>query len=441
MQTSSGSAVTYSPLYASLRSAARSSLWAAAVIAIPIALAAVRLTHLVEPYLGWRFLGFGTTGAQALLQVTITASLSFLVFTFGSLLVAIQVASGQMTPRIIATILLRNNIIRLSVAFFMFTLIFSIGVQNRMEDYVHQFPLFLSGVMSMISFAVFLYLIDYAARLLRPISVLMHVANAGLAVVGSVYPSPSAAEAPPRSPSRLPAPARVVAHAGTSALVLAVDVKRLLVEAERRDGVIEVVPQVGDFVGIGEPLFNLYGGVAAIKDDALRPAIDFGPERTMEQDPTFAFRIAVDIALKALSPAINDPTTAVLAIDQLHRLLRSVGTRYLRTDELLDPAGELRVILRTPNWSDFVNLCFTEIRACGTSNTQVARRLRAMIENLKDTIPAYRHPELEKQLRLLDRDLLRLYPNEEDRALAQIADTQGLGGHAARMVEHVKPTA
>jgi uncharacterized membrane protein len=71
----------------------------------------------------------------------------------------------------------------------------------------------------------------------------------------------------------------------------------------------------------------------------------------------------VDIALKALSPAINDPTTAVLAIDQLHRMLRSVGRRNLRTDEISDATGRLRVIFRTPNWEDFVNLAFSEIRA------------------------------------------------------------------------------
>ena len=80
----------------------------------------------------------------------------------------------------------------------------------------------------------------------------------------------------------------------------------------------------------------------------------------MDQDPTFAFRIVVDVALKALSPAINDPTTAVLAMDQLHRMLRTVGNRHLRTDELLDRSGQIRVIFRTPNWDDFVYLAFSE---------------------------------------------------------------------------------
>jgi uncharacterized membrane protein len=148
----------------------------------------------------------------------------------------------------------------------------------------------------------------------------------------------------------------------------------------------------------------------------------------MEQDPLFAFRILVDIAIKALSKAINDPTTAVLAIDQLHRLLRSAGRRNLRTDQILDRAGKLLVIFRTPNWEDFVHLAFTEIRFYGAENMQIARRLRAMIVNLTDTLPAERHSALSKELELLDRTIVQLYVLPEDLKLARMPDPQGLGG-------------
>jgi uncharacterized membrane protein len=202
--------------------------------------------------------------------------------------------------------------------------------------------------------------------------------------------------------------------------------------AEKAVGVIELVPQVGDFVAVDEPLFNLYDGPRAIDEEVLRNAIAFGSERTMEQDPTFAFRIVIDIALKALSPAINDPTTAVLAIDQLHRMLRSVGRRNLRTDEILDASKQLRVIFRTPNWDDFVHLAFSEIRACGANNLQIMRRLRAMIENLKETLPNHRQDELQHQVSLLDCEAKRLFRYPEELALAMIADSQGLGGHSSK---------
>jgi uncharacterized membrane protein len=215
--------------------------------------------------------------------------------------------------------------------------------------------------------------------------------------------------------------------------VLAVNLEKLKSAAERSRGVIEFVPQVGDFVAVDEPLFNLYGGARKIEDDALRSAVAFGSERTMEQDPTFAFRIVIDIALKALSPAINDPTTAVLAIDQLHRLLRSVGTRHLRTDEVLDTSGQLRAIVRTPNWDDFVHLVFSEVRACGAGNLQVVRRLRAMIENLNETLPAHRQRELQEQSTLLDQEVERLFRYPQERALARLADSQGLGGRSSKV--------
>jgi uncharacterized membrane protein len=136
----------------------------------------------------------------------------------------------------------------------------------------------------------------------------------------------------------------------------------------------------------------------------------------------------VDIAIKALSKAINDPTTAVLAIDQLHRLLRDVGRRHLHDEQIMDDVGRLRVIFPTPNWDDFVQLAFREIRLYGAENFQIARRLRAMVDNLVATLPESRRPALRQELDLLDRTIEMLYILPEDIALARISDTQGLGG-------------
>jgi Predicted membrane protein (DUF2254) len=154
------------------------------------------------------------------------------------------------------------------------------------------------------------------------------VGDSGITVVDSVYPDPAAAAAPADPTGRpLGVPSRVLNHERTSGIVLAANVPALLAAAEKAGGAIEFAPQVGDFVARGDPLFKLYGGAASIDPSALIENVVFGSERTLDQDPTFAFRIIVDIALRALSPAINDPTTAVLAIDQLHRMLRLVGQR------------------------------------------------------------------------------------------------------------------
>ena len=418
-----------------LRSFIRSSLWIIPFIAIPLNLVATRILHWLDAWLGWTLLGYSELGAQVVLQAIVTTTLSFVVFTFGSLLVAIQVASAQLTPRIIATTLLRNNVVKYTVALFTFTLLFALSAQNRMEKdtHVHQLIMFLAGSLGMISFAAFFHLIDYASRLLRPVSILAHVGGDGLAVIESVFPDPSFDPGIPEGESLKPSrPDRVIQHQGTSGIVLAVNLKLLLAEAERLNGVIEFVPQVGDFVAVDEPLFNLYGGSHSIDDGTLHASVAFGSERTMEQDPTFAFRIVADIALRALSPAINDPTTAVLAIDQLHRLLRMVGKRHLRTDEISDKSGTLRLIFRTPNWEDFVYLAFSEIRSCGSNNLQIVRRLRAMIQNLIQTLPAHRHQALQQELSLLEREIERNFTYPEELALARVADAQGLGGRSGK---------
>jgi uncharacterized membrane protein len=219
-----------------------------------------------------------------------------------------------------------------------------------------------------------------------------------------------------------------VAHTGHSEIVLAVDLETIMREARRTRGVVEFIPHVGDFLATDEPLFVLYAGATDIDDRKLREAVAFGPERTMEQDPLFSFRIMVDIALKALSPAINDPTTGTLAVDQIHRLLRVVGRRRLRGEALTDGLGQPRVIYPTPNWEDFIHLSCTEIRHCGANNVQIARRLRAMFDNLLVALPRHRHQAVKDERDRLDRALEMLYPIPADLALASAPDSQGIGG-------------
>ncbi|HKE93419.1 MAG TPA: DUF2254 domain-containing protein [Povalibacter sp.] len=433
------SQITWNRLYRAT-SYLKSALWIVPLIAIVLVLLSAPLLRILDGWLRWRLTDLGMAGAQALYQTVITLALSFLVFTFGSLLVAIQVASGQLTPRIIATLLLRDNVVRYSVGLFVFTLVFTVTALNRLEQSVLEIVALVVAVLGVASIADFLFLIDYAARLLRPVSVVTRLADQGLAVIGQVYPAAGSDAVASAGGLReqLGPPARVVEHRGRSEIVLAVDVHALIRMARRCDGVIEFAPQIGDFLAVDEPLFALYGGAASIEEKALRATVAFGAERTLEQDPMFAFRILVDIALKALSPAINDPTTAVLAIDQVHRLLRALGKRRLSGELVCDEAGVPRVILRTPNWEEFVHIACIEIRACGAHNAQIARRMRAMLENLISSLPPHRHPALQQELDLLERTLARVYFFPEDLAVARVPDVQGLGGSTGRQLANPK---
>ena len=414
----------------SLRSYLRSSLWVVPVLAYAGAIVALRIVSYVDDLLEWKWAWeLEPAAVQNALEGLVAAAVSFIVFAFSSLLVAIQIASAQLTPRIIATTLLRDNTIRCVVALFVSTLAFALGTLVRSQTQVPYVLLTCSVALAGASTVAFIYLIDYAARLLRPVSVVWRLGEEGLRVIEQVYPTKIKEPHVPSPPMpKPPAPDRTMFHAGISAIVLAVDLEALRHEAERSEGVIEFAHHVGNFVAVGEPLLRLYGGAAGLDDRRLRGCIAFGPERTMEQDATFSFRVIVDIAIKALSKAINDPTTAVLAIDQLHRLLRAVGRRHLHDDVIPDAAGNARVVFRTPNWQDFVMLSCREIRLYGAENYQVARRMRAMLHNLARTLPTARRPALLTELALLDRTLERLDMLDDDLALARGGDLQGLGG-------------
>lgn len=407
----------------------KSSLWIVPLVSILLVLSVAPLLRDLDAWLGWRFVNLEASGAQALYQTVITLTLSFMVFTFGNLLVAIQIAGGQLTPRIIATTLLRDNVVRYSVGLFVFTLVFAVSALNRLDKNVPELVAFITTLLGIACMAVFLFFIDYAARLLRPVSICAKIGNDGLHVIETVYPNfVGASDSEADHIPRLGKARRIVHHIGRSEIVLAVDLATLVAEARRSRGMIEFLPQVGDFVAKDEPLFALYGNATNVDDIVLRTTVAFGPERTMEQDPMFAFRILVDIGLKALSPAINDPTTGVLALDQIQCLLRATGRRELRAEQVFDANGQVRVVYRTPNWEDYVRVAFTEIRACGANNMQIARRLRAVLESLLATLPEHRHAALRDEQARLDEQLTNLYPIAAELALARTPDMQGLGG-------------
>jgi uncharacterized membrane protein len=108
-----------------------------------------------------------------------------------------------------------------------------------------------------------------------------------------------------------------------------------------------------------------------------------------------------------------------------------VGRRQLRGESIEDDQGATRLIVRTPDWEDYVQTSCTEIRACGTNSVQIVRRMRAMLDNLVSTLPAHRHVALERERRHLTRVVDAFYADADEHALASVGDSQGLGGAAS----------
>src|SRR5689334_14591767 len=214
----------------SLRSYLRSSLWVVPVAAYVASFVLVRAVGYVDTWLDWEWawkLELATV--QSALEGLIASTVSFIVFAFSSLLVAIQVASAQLTPRIIATTLLRDNTLRGVVALFVLTLSFGLGTLARSQKEVQYLLLTVSVLLAGASTVAFIYLIDYAARLLRPVSIVWRLGEEGLKVIEEVYPSQIVnADQPSRPRPDLSQPGRAIAHKGVSAIVLAVDLKALV---------------------------------------------------------------------------------------------------------------------------------------------------------------------------------------------------------------------
>jgi len=410
-----------------LRAFVASSLWVVPVAGIALALLLAPVLRHFDAETRWTLFGFGPDGARAALAGLVASVFTFVVFVFSILLVAVQIASANLTPRVIAAILAHRPV-RVCLGLMVFTFVYGLAVVGRIEGTVPQLPVAMVIAASLASLVAFLFLIDHLARRLRPVTVLCELGRHGARVIESVYPR-LLAESPEEGPRAAPGEgARQVVRSREGGVVLAFDAAGLVAAARAADGVIELVPQVGDFVATGDPVFRVFGP-RDVDEEQLRESLALGGERTAEQDPAFPLRTIVDIASKALSPAINDPTTAVLALDQIHHLLRNVGHRRLDTGQTRDRDGRLRLVYETPDWEAFVELALTEMRHFGASSIQVARRQRALLVDLVSVLPPERHPPLRAELQRLQRSVESAFSDADDRALAAQGDSQGLGGH------------
>jgi uncharacterized membrane protein len=405
------------------------SLWPIPAAAIPVAMAVQPLIRLLDARTQWRLLGYSPEGARALVGGLAPTALTLIALFLSTLLLSVQIAASQYSPRLISG-MLANRQVKGCLAVFVFSYVYCVGALGRIDSRVPQLPVVMAIVSSIASVGAGLYLIDHIAKELRPVRMLARTADVGRAAIAQCYPHLFGVRADTLERASRPAPPgqfETITHAGTPEVLQAIDVAGLFALAVEGRCVIEVVPHVGDFVTTGDPLFRVHPPLSTLDARRLRASVAFGKERTAEQDPVFPFRILVDVASKALSPAINDPTTAVLAIDQVHSLLREVGKRRLDAGAVRDLGGDLRLVYHAPDWDDFVLIAATEIRQYGGDSFQVARRLRAMLKDLVAVLPESRTPILQEQLRLLDSGVERSFEDPEDRTRACTSDSQGVG--------------
>ena len=379
--------------------------------------------------------GISVGSAMAIYSSIASGMIALTGIVFSLMFVMVQFSATAYTPRLVIW-LYRDPVLYHGIGVFTATFLYAIAalawVDRRGDGQVPFFSGWLVVGLLAASVGVFVAMVQRISRL-QINSTLAFTAHFARKLIEVMYPPMEAVEADQESLGdfRHWPVTQALTYSGPPRAVQAMDVPRLLALAERSDSVIEMVCAVGDTWVESTTLMHVYREHGSpqkpVDEHALRKAVKTGAERTFEQDPKYSIRLLVDIAIRALSPAVNDPTTAVQTLDQLEDLLLRLGRRRLGIGVIRDHNGRVRVTIPVPEWEDLLDLALTEIRACGATSTQVMRRMKAMLTDLIDALPDGRDPALRIQQRRLDHTIAGAFPDLDDRLLASVEDREGLG--------------
>jgi len=412
-----------------LRQYVKASLWIVPMIGLVLgallAEAALAADSADWPPSGWHYSATTASGVLTAIVGAMVALLGFVV-TIGVLVV--QQATGTLSPRYMR-LWYRDRLQKAVLATFTGTFAFAFSLLRSVESAsVPDLGVTLAGVAVAVSLVLLLIYLNRFTHSLRPVAVAELVAHMG----ETVFTGGAAAirGAAPRGAGAVPSDGSVLQiRTVRGGAIQAFDVPGLIAEAARHECVFVVTRLIGDFVPPGTVLVEVRGGTSRPDPKRVNGFIALGPERTIEQDPAFALRVLVDIAIRALSPAVNDPTTAVQVINYIEWFLHTVGTTQLPGRYVLaDRGGDARLVLPGRDWDNYLELAVCEIRDYGGSSVQICRRLRAMLEGLLDALPAPQHAAVRTQLLLLRETVEREFTDPARQSIAEQADHQGIGG-------------
>jgi uncharacterized membrane protein len=372
----------------------------------------------------------GASAALALLSAIASGMMPLTGLVFSLAFVMVQFSATAYSPRLVSW-LAGSAIMNHSLGIFTGTFIYALGalawVDRGGSARVPLLTIWVAIVLMMVSVVFFVMLVERLG-MLQIARVLAYAGDQGRAVIERNYVRLEGRETEETNRGEdLPAVTQVVVHRGGPAVIQALDIRGLVALAARGEAVVAMALAVGDTVVEGMPLLRVHGGGRPLPERALRRLVRLGAERTFEQDPKYAIRLLVDVAIKALSPAINDPTTAVQALDQVEDLLMRLGSRRLAAGRSRDAQGKIRLVFPNPSWEDFLVLAFDEIRFYGASSIQVMRRMRALLQDLTEHVPPERRSALQNYLERVDKGIRKSFEDVDDRKDALEEDRQGLG--------------
>jgi uncharacterized membrane protein len=416
-----------------LRQYLKGSLWVlplvGAVAGFVLGHLGLWLDHNVDVPSYWQYTASTATTVLAAIIGAVAALAGFVVTVT---VLVVQMATSTFSARYMR-LFYRDRLLKTLLAVLVGTITFSFSLLRQVEgDSVPDLGVTASGALVALSLLFFLLFLDRSIHRLRPVAVAALVAEAGRRAIEEAEQS-TGPDGPRLVFERYDGPGQpaLVVRSTRAGAIQAVDARGLVRFARAHGCVLVLRRPVGDFVPAGAALLDVFGGNAepVPAERHLRSLIALGDERTIEQDPTFAVRVLADVAIKALSPAINDPTTATQVLDHLGDTLQLFGASPVYASA--GPAGrfpESQVLVPGRRWEDVLRLGVTEIRRCGAESVQVTRRLRAMLEELHEAVPPERRAAVAEELGRLDATVAQAFGSDVDAELAAAADHQGIGG-------------
>ncbi len=346
-----------------------------------------------------------TTRAIEMLIAVGAGTVTFIGIVFSLLFLVVQFASTAFTPRL--NLFRDDPIVWRAFAFYTAVVVYSltaalmIGRDERT-----------SAIVPIVAFvAVFAVIIVYrrlqmgAFKSIQLASVLAQIARRGHEVIDGLYtpnaPATDATNGPDRASPASTAEQGLqeILWPRPGAVVQVIDVPRVLRAAEHAETVVEFKVGSGEMIAGGATVAVVRGHAEAELEREILKAVTVGEERTFEQDPALALRLLADIALRALSPAVNDPTTAVQALDAMDGLLRTLATRDLSVEHVPGSDGTIRVALVLPTWHDYLAVALDEIIALPALSANVSRRILKLLDELEAIAPPSRRSALEARRR------------------------------------------
>jgi uncharacterized membrane protein len=401
------------------------------VVPILYIVGAIALAELVPQIEGSRdvlSLKLDPDTARTFLSAVAGGMIAFTGLVVSIAVVVVQYGASQFTPRLVARFR-RDPVFKHSLGIFIAPAIYALIALRQIGGTGSQVPSLVLGVsllLLVIAVLAFFGLVSRLLDLLRPRRVIGQVVERAGGAIRETYPFPFGETPDPEvvPPVR---PTTVIRYEGQAGVLSALDRARIVRTAAESDVMVELSIGIGGFVPMGSALFVVHGDPARLNVVELRRSALFAEERTFAQDPAFAIRALVDIALRALSPAINDPTTAVQVIDGIEEVLVELASRDLERGRITDDAGHLRLVYPNPGWETLLELSVTEIRHYGADAPQVARRMRALLVGLQRYVPEGRLPAVDAQLARLDVAVAAAFADPVERANAEVPDHLGIG--------------